>query len=320
MFKGLKQKVPLLFLILLSPTIAELLSGSSPPLEYFNPVSFLLLLGLYGGGVLIIRELSVKWGKSWGSILLFGAAYGIIEEGLAAKSFFDPNWMDLGILGSYGRFLEVNWVWAFCLTIFHIIFSITLPIIIFTLIFPELKNIRLLKDKILILVIGLFLFVVVVFSTLTYKISFIASIITILTVVVFIEMAHRLRSDFISAKNIKPSVSARYIGFIGMAFTFIFFFIMYAVPYIIPFPSVTILLVLLSCLIFLRFLINNMGKTENINHKVLLSWGLLLPLIILSFIQEKNGAFGMSIVGIFFIGFLFYIKKVAITKGNTLIP
>jgi len=119
-----KQNVPIIILALISPIIAELLSGSAPPLEFFNPFGFMLLVGLYGSSVIIVRELCIKWKKGWGSILLLGAAYGIIEEGLAVKSFFDPNWMDLGVLGTYGRWIGVNWVWSFCLTIFHTIYSI----------------------------------------------------------------------------------------------------------------------------------------------------------------------------------------------------
>lgn len=28
--------------------------------------------------------------------------YNILEEGLMVKSFFDPSWLDLGVLGIYG--------------------------------------------------------------------------------------------------------------------------------------------------------------------------------------------------------------------------
>jgi len=45
-------------------------------------------------------------------LFVLGAAYGVLEEGLMVKSFFDPNWMDLGVLGSYGLWMGVNWVWA----------------------------------------------------------------------------------------------------------------------------------------------------------------------------------------------------------------
>src|SRR3989449_2711956 len=87
---------PLLALILLSPVIAEMLSGSTPPLEWLNPVAALLLIWLYGSGVLVMRETAVRWKTGGPSVFLSAPAYGIIEEGLAVKSFFDPGWMDLG--------------------------------------------------------------------------------------------------------------------------------------------------------------------------------------------------------------------------------
>jgi len=83
--------------------IGELLSGSAPPTEFFNPIVFLLLASLYGSGAIVVRELKIRWKKDIRAVLLLGAAYGILEEGLMVKSFFDPGWMDLGILGTFGR-------------------------------------------------------------------------------------------------------------------------------------------------------------------------------------------------------------------------
>src|SRR5207245_622464 len=131
---------PLLALILLSPIIAEMLSGSSPPLEWLNPITPLLLIWLYGAGVLVMRETAVRWKTGWPSILLLGAAYGIIEEGLAVKSFFDPGWMDLGTLAWYGRWLDVNWVWAVWLTIYHAVVSIAIPIFLTEWIWPRIRG------------------------------------------------------------------------------------------------------------------------------------------------------------------------------------
>jgi len=131
---------PLLALILLSPVIAEMLSGSSPPLEWLNPITPLLLIWLYGAGVLVMRETAVRWKTGWPSILLLGAAYGIIEEGLAVKSFFDPGWMDLGTLAWYGRWLDVNWVWAVWLTTYHAVVSIAIPIFLTEWIWPRIRG------------------------------------------------------------------------------------------------------------------------------------------------------------------------------------
>ncbi len=49
---------PALVLFFLSPAIGELLSGSSPPAEFFSP--FLPVLAvLYGGGAILSRELAL---------------------------------------------------------------------------------------------------------------------------------------------------------------------------------------------------------------------------------------------------------------------
>jgi hypothetical protein len=135
-----RRRTPALVLFLLSPAVGELLSSSSPPAEFFQPLAFLLLASLYGSGALLARELAHRWGKGWSSMLLLGAAYGIVEEGLAVKSFFDPAWVDLGPLAVYGRWAGMNWVWALGLTIYHAVFSIGIPILLVGLMFPSQRD------------------------------------------------------------------------------------------------------------------------------------------------------------------------------------
>ena len=98
------------------------------------------MASLYGSGAIVIRELKLCWKKDFKALLLLGAAYGILEEGLLVKSFFDPKWMDLGILGSFGRWAEVNWVWAEMLTVYHAVFSITIPIVLVELAYAERRE------------------------------------------------------------------------------------------------------------------------------------------------------------------------------------
>ncbi len=131
---------PAAVLYFLSPVIAELLSGSAPPAEFFNPFTFLLLTAFYGSGALLIRETAFRWKKGWPTILCLGLAYGILEEGLAVKSFFDPAWVDLGPLGVYGRWAGVNWVWSVGLSLYHAVFSIGIPILLTALLFPQQRG------------------------------------------------------------------------------------------------------------------------------------------------------------------------------------
>ena len=89
-----------IFLIFLAPFVGEGLSTSTPVIAWIDPLVIILLVFLYGFGALITRELMIRWGKGsegWLTLLLLGAAYGIIEEGLFLMSFFNPYWEDVGI-------------------------------------------------------------------------------------------------------------------------------------------------------------------------------------------------------------------------------
>ncbi len=127
---------PALALWLIAPIFGELVSGSTPLNEYLSP--FTLVLGmLYGSGALLIRELLVRWGKSWRGLLWLGMAYGIYEEGLMVRSFFDPKWPDLEHLGVYGRVAGVNWVWTEHLTIYHALISVAASIVFVEVLYPD---------------------------------------------------------------------------------------------------------------------------------------------------------------------------------------
>jgi hypothetical protein len=121
---------------LLAPAVGELVSGSTPLPEFLYPWVWLGLALLYGCGALLCRELALRWGTGWVGILLLGAAYGILEEGLVVRSFFDPNWQDLGALGEYGRSLGVNWLWSELLTLFHMAVSVGVTLALVELLFP----------------------------------------------------------------------------------------------------------------------------------------------------------------------------------------
>jgi len=137
---GRPSRKPALLLFFLAPAIGELLSSSAPPVEFFNPILFVILTILYGGGALLCRELTVRWHKGWWTLLALGAAYGVAEEGLMVKSFFNPDWQDIGALGAYGRWGGVNWVWSVNLTLYHAVISITVPVLLAGLVFPQWRN------------------------------------------------------------------------------------------------------------------------------------------------------------------------------------
>jgi len=126
---------PGMSLYLLSPVIAELMLGSTPPIPFlvFGWADILL----YGGGVVLIRELALRWKKGWPTIVALGVAYAIAEEGIAVRTFFNPDSGPLSGLRDYGWLLGANWVWIAGISLYHAFVSIALPIMLVTMYFPD---------------------------------------------------------------------------------------------------------------------------------------------------------------------------------------
>jgi len=117
----------------------------------FNPFMFFVLLGgnlaLYGPGVLLVREATLRWKKGWATTLILGGAYGILEEGLALSTLFDPKAGPAGPLGVYGHWLGVSWVWAAEVVPFHSVFSVSIPILLLGLAVPATRGQLLLPGR-----------------------------------------------------------------------------------------------------------------------------------------------------------------------------
>jgi hypothetical protein len=143
---------PVLLLLAFTPGIPEYLSGSSvlwPLLVAPGGVLLFLALnlGLYGPGVLLLREAWVRRGKGWGALLCFGAAYGLLEEGTALSTLFNPHASVVHALGHYGRYAGTNWVWLVGVLGVHIVYSVGLPILLLGLALPETRGRSLLSRR-----------------------------------------------------------------------------------------------------------------------------------------------------------------------------
>jgi hypothetical protein len=84
----IRKAAPVAGLLVLAPFVGEYLLGNLsvrilPALPFLAP--------MYGGGALLIREVVRRTGFGWPAILLLGAAYGVIEAGLADQSLFNPT-------------------------------------------------------------------------------------------------------------------------------------------------------------------------------------------------------------------------------------
>jgi hypothetical protein len=287
-------------LALMSPVIAEMLSGSSPPLEFFNPFSFMLLLGLYGAGVLLAREISVIWNLGWAGIVVLGVAYGILEEGVAIKSFFDPLWMDLGGLGEYGRYLGTNWVWAVWLTIYHASVSITLPIIIFNIVYPGLRNERLLTGRRFKIVLGILIVDVLVCTLLLNPyVPFLPMyVLSIAAVLGFVLYAKHVPGRFFAPTGAHPTwgpLRFAVLGFLLLLSNFLLAgaFVETGAP-----PIVPVMLMLAVCMYIALMIKRHLGTEGNLPHKAHFVAGMLSFFVVLGLLLEMGGILGMSAVAV----------------------
>ncbi len=310
------RPAPGIFLFFIAPIIGELLSGSTPPNSFFNPLTLLFLCFLYGGGAIIVRELTLYWGKGWPTLITLGAAYGIIEEGLLVKSFFDPHWKDLGQLGTYGRVLDVNWVWSVQLTTFHAIFSIALPILIVNLLFPKRRAERWAGPRVLLLLIVMFGAVVILGSLFVfqYRPALLLYLITFALVAALVLLARYLPRAITVTKNIDVPQPLRF-GLVGFLGTLTLFLINWILPTTLTPFWVTILLTLLLAVaiafVLLRMSGNGSGWKER--HQVALVSGALAFFVLLAPIaeitQRQRNLTGLTFIALVVVGLLYLLTR-----------
>jgi hypothetical protein len=291
---------PLLFLFLLTPGIPEYLGSASQITSIvLNPPMFIgqlaANLGLYGSGVILIREAMIRWKKGWGSVFLLGVAYGIVEEGLALWTLYNPTAVQVKNLGIYGHWLGVNWVWTVGLLIFHSVYSIGLPIFLFGLVFPELESKSLVSMKgirigvIALTTDSLALFIVDSLYYPNYSPGGGLLLFSAIVIAIFVFAARKLPGDFLRTKLARPKWGPRKFAILGaLLFPSTLLVEGFAAQANIP-PIIPFLLDIIFAIIILTRAYSSMGAANNQEQKVAFSLGLLLPLVVFGFASAWMG-------------------------------
>jgi hypothetical protein len=134
----MKRIAAVITLALLSPLIAEYLSGSLSLAEFG---ALPVMLAMYGGGAVVIRETVRRSGRGWLSILLLGLAYALVEEGIADQSLFNPNFQGLRLLDpGFIPALGIGVPWTLYVLAIHVIWSIAVPIALAESLFPSMRR------------------------------------------------------------------------------------------------------------------------------------------------------------------------------------
>jgi len=138
MLAALRRGAPVAFLFILAPLVAEYLLGDFAVTQ-LDPLPVMALL--YGSGAIVIRELARHTGRGWPAIFVLGFAYGLLEEGLATQSLFNPNFLGLRLLDyGYIPFLGIGAPWTVLVLTLHPVWSIGVPIAVAELTFPSRRT------------------------------------------------------------------------------------------------------------------------------------------------------------------------------------
>jgi len=122
----MRRTAPALALFFLSPLVAEFLLGDFT--VTMLPVLF-LLAPMYGGGALVIREVTRRTGRGWPTIALLALAFGVLEEGLTTQSLFNPDYADAHLLDrGFVPALGIAIPWTIFVLALHTVWSMSVPI------------------------------------------------------------------------------------------------------------------------------------------------------------------------------------------------
>ncbi|HEY7093201.1 MAG TPA: hypothetical protein VH393_08485 [Ktedonobacterales bacterium] len=128
----------ILTLLLLGGLIPETIATSNTPLIAYiaNPVLLVFLCAFYGCAALLLRDAWRARNLGWAGVILLGVSFGALNEGVIAAKW----WVNPVPQPGYTLTGGVNWGWATALTIFHIVYSMVISILVVELLFPRVAS------------------------------------------------------------------------------------------------------------------------------------------------------------------------------------
>ena len=132
-----KRNIPaIITLFFVAPLVAEYLLGDLP-LKLLT--ALIVLAPAYGGAAVLIRETARRAGRGWPTMLMLGAAYTVIAEGLVTQSLFNPDYlkMHMHLLDpAYIQALGIGAWWTLFMFNLHTFWSMGVSIALVEALFP----------------------------------------------------------------------------------------------------------------------------------------------------------------------------------------
>jgi len=132
-----KYAAPVAALIFLSPVLTELLMGV---VHVTNLWLLVPEMGVYGCVALIIREVTRRLKRGWGTMLLLGMAFSIAEECVILQTSLTPQFFAAAPKVSFGWAAGVQWIYLTAMLWYESVYAVVLPIYLTELLFPRQRD------------------------------------------------------------------------------------------------------------------------------------------------------------------------------------
>jgi hypothetical protein len=128
---------PIAVLIFLSPVLTELLMGV---VHLSNLWLLVPEMSVYGTAALLIREVTRRRGRGWGTLLLLGIAYAIAEECVILQTSLTPQFFPPAFEANFGWAHGVQWIYLTAMLWYESVYAIVLPIYLTEMLFPAQRD------------------------------------------------------------------------------------------------------------------------------------------------------------------------------------
>ncbi|MEV4316665.1 hypothetical protein [Actinocrispum sp. NPDC049592] len=218
---------PVVALLLVAPYLGEVLSTATSPLTLPLPWNLAMFSALYGSGALICREVAFRWGLGLPGLIVLGMAYGVFEEALVDRFWFDPEYARTTGVGTYAEVGHTNLILATHLTAFHAAVSVCSSVLIATWLFPQDRDRAWVRPRWLI-VAGLAMLTVLFITSEDYYRPPIGPILVAIGIgILFVVLAFRVRRE---PGPLSDRPRPRLLGLVAFLCAGFHFVLVYAIP------------------------------------------------------------------------------------------
>jgi hypothetical protein len=211
----------LLFFAAILPECVETFN-TTPLTIVTQPITLPFLMAFYGSADLLVRELLHRRPLGWSAVLLLGVAFGFVNEGIIANTWYSVTPTGYSLLGG------IDWAWAVALTIFHTAFSVVVPILFVEGLFPDLADRAWVGRKGIVTFALIFVLVsslgVLSDTDRVYKLPVVLAVVVLVVAAVLLP---RARPRMLSLRAVPRLWTLRVAGFAGLL---LFFLTIYLVP------------------------------------------------------------------------------------------